>query len=83
MFVYRWCGVCLQVVLCLSVGGVVFAPRMRSRSYRTMLDPLEEKFGSDVTALIFLSSLFGDILWTAAILVALGNFSLPRVCRNK
>lgn len=56
----------------LNSGGVVFAPRMRAKSYRTMLEPLEEKYGPDVTALIYLTSLFGDVLWSAAILAALG-----------
>lgn len=59
----------------VGTGGLLFAPKMRRMQYKTMLEPLEEKYGSLVTALIFLSSLFGDILWSAAVLAALGNTS--------
>ena len=62
-------------------GGLVFAPSMRRKRYCTMLDPLEEKYGSAVTSLIYLSSLFGDVLWSASILAALGQISIL-MCSN-
>ncbi|XP_067938215.1 high affinity choline transporter 1-like [Watersipora subatra] len=62
-------GICFGLI----IGGLLFAPKMRSRRYCTMLDPMQESYGTFVTSLIYLSSLFGDILWSAAILAALGS----------
>ena len=58
--------------LSLVIGGLFFARVMRRRQYRTMLDPLEERYGKKMTALLFLPALTGELLWTAAILTALG-----------
>lgn len=59
--------------LSLILGGLLFARRMRQRRYRTLLDPLEERFGKRVAALFFLPALSGEVFWTAAILTALGT----------
>lgn len=59
--------------LSLIFGGLFFARKMRRKGYRTLLDPLEEKFGKRVAALFFLPALSGEIFWTAAILTALGT----------
>ncbi|MEL6275031.1 MAG: sodium:solute symporter family protein [Bacteroidota bacterium] len=62
--------------LSLIVGGIFFAGIMRRRGYRTMLDPLAERYGDRLTAVLFLPALTGELFWTAAILTALGaNFS--------
>ena len=58
--------------LSLVLGGLFFARSMRRRRYRTMLDPLTEKYGTRMTALLFLPALTGALFWTAAILTALG-----------
>lgn len=58
--------------LSLVIGGLFFARIMRRRRYRTMLDPLEERYGKRMTALLFLPALTGELFWTAAILTALG-----------
>ena len=58
--------------LSLVVGGLFFARTMRRRRYRTMLDPLTERYGKRMTALLFLPALSGELFWTSAILVALG-----------
>jgi high affinity choline transporter 7 len=58
--------------LSLVVGGLFFARTMRRRRYRTMLDPLEERYGKRMTAVLFLPALTGELFWTAAILTALG-----------
>lgn len=58
--------------LSLVVGGLFFARIMRRRAYRTLLDPLAEKYGKRMTALLFLPALTGELFWTAAILTALG-----------
>lgn len=57
----------------LIIGGLFFARKMRRKGYRTLLDPLEEKFGKRISALFFLPALSGEIFWTAAILTALGT----------
>lgn len=58
--------------LSLVIGGLFFAKRMRSREYKTMLDPLDERFGKRITAVLFVPALLGEIFWTATILTALG-----------
>ncbi|PPK85389.1 high affinity choline transporter 7 [Neolewinella xylanilytica] len=58
--------------LSLVIGGLFFARKMRRRRYRTMLDPLAERYGKRMTALLFLPALTGELFWTAAILTALG-----------
>ncbi|MEM7571539.1 MAG: sodium:solute symporter family protein [Bacteroidota bacterium] len=58
--------------LSLVIGGLVFAKIMRRRRYTTMLDPLAERYGKRMTALLFLPALTGELFWTAAILTALG-----------
>ena len=59
--------------LSLVVGGLFFARTMRRREYKTMLDPLSDRFGKRMAALLFLPALSGEIFWTAAILTALGT----------
>lgn len=57
----------------LIIGGLFFARKMRHFRFRTMLDPLEQRFGKRMTAILFLPALSGEIFWTAAILTALGT----------
>ncbi len=57
----------------LIIGGLFFARKMRRYQFRTMLDPLEQRFGKRMTAVLFLPALSGEIFWTAAILTALGS----------
>lgn len=59
--------------LSLIVGGLFFARKMRSYGYKTMLDPLAQRFGNKMSAVLFLPALSGEIFWTAAILTALGT----------
>lgn len=59
--------------LSLMIGGLFFAGRMRRFRFRTMLDPLEQRFGKRMAAVLFLPALTGEIFWTAAILTALGT----------
>lgn len=77
-YVYRsdyglvWTQAPWGYALSLVIGGLFFAGRMRKLGYRTMLDPLEQRYGKHVTALLFLPALTGEIFWSAAILTALG-----------
>jgi high affinity choline transporter 7 len=59
--------------LSLIIGGLLFARKMRRYEFNTMLDPLEQRFGKRIAALLFLPALSGEIFWTAAILTALGT----------
>jgi high affinity choline transporter 7 len=59
--------------LSLIIGGLFFAKRMRHYQFRTMLDPLGQRFGEKTAALFFLPALTGEVFWTAAILSALGS----------
>ncbi len=57
----------------LVIGGLLFARKMRRLKFKTMLDPLAQRFGKRMAALFFLPALTGEIFWTAAILTALGT----------
>lgn len=59
--------------LSLMIGGLFFARPMRRHDFRTMLDPLERRFGKKMAALLYLPALTGELFWTAAILTALGT----------
>ncbi len=59
--------------LSLFVGGLFFARKMRNYGFKTMLDPLDQRFGKRMAALLFIPALSGEIFWTAAILTALGT----------
>lgn len=59
--------------LSLVVGGLCFARKMRRYEFRTMLDPLSQRFGKRMAALLFIPALTGELFWTAAILTALGT----------
>ena len=59
--------------LSLIIGGLFFARKMRNAGYKTMLDPLERKFGKGMASVLFIPALSGEIFWSAAILTALGT----------
>jgi len=59
--------------LSLIIGGLFFARKMRRHEYKTMLDPLERRFGTKATGLFFIPALLGETFWIAAILTALGT----------
>jgi solute carrier family 5 (high affinity choline transporter), member 7 len=68
-----WVQASWGYALSLVVGGLFFARKMRRYQFKTMLDPLAQRFGKRMGAVLFLPALFGEIFWTAAILVALGT----------
>ena len=57
----------------LIIGGIFFARKMRRYQFRTMLDPLAQRFGTKATGIFFIPALFGEVFWSAAILTALGT----------
>lgn len=63
-----WC-----YALSLLLGGLFFARPMWRGGYKTMLDPIEQRFGKTIATLSFLPALTGEVFWTAAVLTALGS----------
>lgn len=61
-------------VFIFFAAGYFYAGRLRSLGYVTMLDPIQEKFGQKMAALIFLPTLVGEVFWCGAILGALGSY---------
>jgi high affinity choline transporter 7 len=57
----------------LIIGGLFFAKKMRRYQFRTMLDPLSQRYGNSATGWFFIPALLGEIFWIAAILTALGT----------
>lgn len=51
----------------------------REKGYITMLDPFQIKYGLNIGGLLFLPALFGETIWTASILSALGICLSSRV----
>jgi len=52
---------------------LLFVRKMRAARYFTMLDPLQQKYGSRIGGLMYLPAMCGDIFWTGSILSALGE----------
>ncbi|KAG0409916.1 hypothetical protein HPB47_012971, partial [Ixodes persulcatus] len=67
-----WCQAPVGFALSLVVVGAFFSGPMWRAGHVTMLDPLEQAFGSRATALLFLPALLGEVFWCGAILNALG-----------
>jgi high affinity choline transporter 7 len=59
--------------LSLVIGGIFLAGRMRAHNFTTLLDPIADRFGNRMAALLYLPALLGEIFWTGAILTALGT----------
>lgn len=47
---------------------------MRARNYLTMIDPFQQHYGRVVGTLEYLPALAGELLWSSAILRALGEW---------
>ena len=69
-------SVFISVLSSLAVfpGGIFFANKMRTKGYVTMLDPLQDAYGSRMGGLLFLPALCGEVFWSAGILAALGEY---------
>lgn len=59
--------------LSLIIGGVFFARKMRRYQFRTMLDPIAQRFGERSTGLFSIPAVLGEVFWISAILTALGT----------
>ncbi|XP_069748597.1 high affinity choline transporter 1-like [Narcine bancroftii] len=70
-------------LLCLLIGGLFFAKKMRSQKYVTMLDPFQQRYGNYIASLMFIPAAIGEIFWSSAILAALGTTSSVLLDLNK
>ena len=52
----------------LIIGAFIFVKNIRKEEYITMVDPLQEQYGSIMGACLSIPALFSDILWCAALL---------------
>ncbi|XP_067937142.1 high-affinity choline transporter 1-like [Watersipora subatra] len=68
-----WVQAPVGFAISLVLGGLFYAKKMRSAGYVTMIDPLSQKFGDRMGALLVLPALCGEIFWSASILSALGS----------
>ncbi|MEX2639932.1 MAG: sodium:solute symporter family protein [Balneolales bacterium] len=59
--------------LSLILGGIFFARKMRRYEFTTMLDPLRQRYGKKMAAVLALPAVTAEVFWTAAILTALGT----------
>lgn len=57
----------------LILGGIFFARKMRRYEFTTVIDPLRQRFGRKMGAVLSLPAVTAEIFWTAAILTALGT----------
>ncbi|MBM7095347.1 sodium:solute symporter family protein [Bacillus sp. H-16] len=59
--------------LSLIIGGIFYARKMRRYEFMTIIDPLEQRFGSKLAGVLYIPALLGELFWSAAILTALGT----------
>lgn len=64
-------GLCFGISLIL--GGLFFAKKMRRLQFTTLVDPFEQRYGRRWAAVLLLPALFGEVIWSAELLVAIGS----------
>jgi len=64
-------GVCFGISLIL--GGLFFAARMRRMEFSTMVDAFDVRYGPRWSAVLACPAMFGELLWSGALLVAIGS----------
>ncbi len=55
----------------LILGGLFFARKMRALEFTTLIDPFEARYGKRWAAVLFLPAMFGEVIWSGALLVAI------------
>ena len=63
-------GLCFG--LSLIMGGLFFATKMRRMEFSTMVDAFDVRFGPRWAAVLSLPAMLGELLWSGALLVAIG-----------
>lgn len=46
---------------------------MREKNYISMMDPIQKKYGKQLTAMLAIIPVMSEVLWTAAVLTTLGT----------
>lgn len=59
--------------LALILGGLFYARTMRRHAFTTLVDPLEDRYGNHMAALLMVPAVLAELFWSAAILLALGT----------
>ncbi|MEQ1565259.1 MAG: sodium:solute symporter family protein [Myxococcota bacterium] len=59
--------------LSLVIGGLLFAPAMRRHQFWTLVDPLEQRYGRSMAAVLLVPAVLSELVWSAAVLLALGT----------
>jgi high affinity choline transporter 7 len=59
--------------LSLVIGGLLFAPAMRRHQFWTLVDPLEQRYGRSMAAILLVPAVLSEVIWSAAVLLALGT----------
>ncbi|XP_061111956.1 high-affinity choline transporter 1-like [Conger conger] len=68
-----WALMPLEYFINFSVAGLFFAKHMRSKEYVTMMDPLQLKYGENLTCIILIPAVISEVLWVACIMASLGG----------
>jgi len=68
-----WCQAAVGYTLSMAIGGIFFAKQIRATGATTMIDPLKQAYGRLPAALLVIPAVIGDLLWSTAVLAALGT----------
>ncbi|KAH9377466.1 hypothetical protein HPB48_006290 [Haemaphysalis longicornis] len=68
-----WGHASLGSALSLVVGGSLFAGKMRATNALTMLDPLQQRYGTWIAVPLIVPAILGELFRTASALAALGD----------
>ena len=67
-----WTLAPLGYTLSLIIAATFYAPKIYRPENRTFLDPFQRQFGLRTTGLFLVPALIGELMWSAAVLAALG-----------
>ena len=62
-----------MISISMVVGGLFYVRKIRSLEATTMIDPIQRVFGQVMGSLLVIPAVFGELLWSASILAALGT----------
>lgn len=68
-----WCQSPIGYSISMVVGGLFYVRKIRSLEATTMIDPIQRVFGQVMGSLLVIPAVFGELLWSASILAALGT----------
>ena len=57
-----WTQAPIGYSISLFLGGILFAEKMRTASFVTMLDPLQVKYGKPLGALFYIPAFSGEVI---------------------